>query len=342
MGKIICVTGGSGFFGTALVKALLARGESVRVLDYEEPDPALKEQVNFRKVDIRNTEATYQAIRGCDMLYHNAAVVPISRSRQNFWTINRDGTRNVLEAAFKTDVSRVIYYSTSQSLYGVSPKLPISETSPQWPFGDYGKSKYAAEEICRQYREKGLNLSIVRPRTIVGAGRLGIFQLLFEWIRKGSPVYIIGSGKNRLQFIGLDDLIDVSFRLLDQGIGEDFNVGAERFGALYDDLLGLIRHAGTASLVRKVPPTFAKPILAILDVFRLSPFVDLHYKTIDHDFYFDISKAKRVLHWQPRESNLDALVKAYDWYSEHAGEVLRSYGTTHRKAVKKGIFSILS
>lgn len=338
---MIGVTGGSGFFGIALVEALLMRGEKVRVLDREPIDGHFRSRVDFWQADIRDREVTINAFKGCEAVYHNAAVVPISRARADFWVINEKGTRHVLEGAYRAGVRRVIHYSTSQSLFGIHPKLPVIEETPQNPFGDYGKSKYAAELICREYREKGMDISIVRPRTIIGAGRLGIFQLLFEWIRTGSPVYMIGSGQNRLQFVGLEDLIQASLLLKDRGNNEDFNIGAEVFGTVREDLESLIRHAGTKSRFVGIPAFLARPGLAMLDMLNLSPFVDLHYKTIDHDFYFDISKAKRLLGWSPKESNLDALIKAYDWYALHAEEIKKSTGTTHRKAVKKGILSIL-
>ena len=126
-----------------------------------------------------------------------------------------------------------------------------------------------------------------------------------------------------------------------KGNFEYFNIGAENFTTLREDLEALINHAGTASRIIFVPGLLARPALAILDFFNLSPLVDLHYKTIDKDFYFDISKAKKILDWQPKESNKDCLIKAYDWYLKNADMIDKNFGTTHRKAVKKGILSIL-
>lgn len=336
---MICVTGGSGFFGNALVRALLRSGFSVRVLDLVPIDSDLQNRVDFRQVDICDQDAVKESLKGCETVYHNAAVVPISRAGADFWDINEKGTKNVLEGLCQAGARRFIYYSTSQSLFGLHPALPVTEDTPQNPFGDYGKSKAAAEKICLEYRNKGMNISIIRPRTIVGAGRLGIFQILFEWIRKGTGVFIIGSGGNRLQFVGLNDLLEVSLLLLEKGYYEDFNIGAQNFGTFKEDLAGLIKHAGTTSCLKSVPALLAKPALAMLDLLNLSPLVDLHYKTIDRDFYFDITKARQLLGWQPKESNLDALIKGYDWYAVHFQELLNSVGTTHRKGVKKGIIS---
>lgn len=337
----ICVTGGSGFFGIALVKKLLSRGEEVRVIDREEIDESLRKEVAFRRVDIRNREEIISALQGCDLVYHNAAVVPISKAGQDFWNINQKGTENVLEGALRGGARRVIHYSTSSSLYGIPDSLPVTEETPPKPLGDYGKSKYEAEKICRDYRAKGLDVSIIRPRTIVGPGRLGIFQILFEWIRTGAPIYLINGGRNRLQLVGLDDLVEVSLLLKDKGNFEDFNIGAEKFTTLREDLEALIQHASTSSKIVSIPGFLARPALAALDFLNLSPFVDLHYKTIDKDFYFDVTKAKRILGWQPKESNRDCLIKAYDWYLENSKSIDKDFGTTHRKAVKKGILSIL-
>src|SRR3989344_8219855 len=230
--ETIAVTGGSGFFGIAFVRALLERGKRVRVLDRESIDPEFRDKVEFYQVDIRDRDAVLRGLEGCEVVYHNAAVVPISKVKADFWAINEKGTRHVLEGAERGGAKRVIFYSTSKSLFGISPKLPVTEDTPHSPFGDYGLSKHAAEEICEEYRARGMNLSIVRPRTIIGAGRLGIFQILFEWIRKGSPVYMIGPGSNRLQLIGLEDLVEVSLLLKDRGSNEDFNIGAEEYQTL--------------------------------------------------------------------------------------------------------------
>jgi len=338
---MICVTGGSGFFGIALVKKLLALGEHVRVIDLEFVDKEISSKVDFRRVDIQNAQETADALKGCDLVYHIAAVVPISRSGQKFWSINEKGTQNVLDGAIKGGAKRLIYFSTSSSIYGIPESLPVTEDTAMNPIGDYGKSKYAAELICKKYRDQGLNLSIVRPRTIVGRGRLGIFQILFEWISKDKTVYLIGKGNNKLQLIGLNDLVDVSIILRRKGDFEDFNIGAELFGTLRSDLEELIKKVGSKSNIVTFPGWLVRPSLRVLDVLRLSPFVDLHYKTIDKDFYFDISKAGNLLNWKPKESNVDCLYEAYEWYLNNADSVDNNFGTTHRKSVRKGLASFL-
>lgn len=338
---MIVVTGGSGFFGISLVRALLATGERVRVLDREPIDSELANQVEYRQVDIRNQAETISALAGATVVYHNAAVVPISRAGQDFWAINERGTRHVLEGAAAAGAKRFIQYSTSSSLYGIPDTLPVTEESPTKPLGDYGKSKAAAEAVCREFRGRGMNLSIVRPRTIVGPGRLGIFQLLFEWMRTGKRVFVIGSGSNRLQLIGLDDLVAVSLLLRDRGQNEDFNIGARDFGTLRSDLEATIAAVGSASRVTGIPGWIARPGLFALDMLGLSPLVDLHYRTIDKDFYFDVGKAERLLGWIPQQSNVDALVSAYRYYAAHFSEIDSRYGSTHRRAVRKGLLGLL-
>jgi nucleoside-diphosphate-sugar epimerase len=338
---MICVTGGSGFFGIALVKRLLALGKEVRVLDCDPIDISLRARVDFRQVDIRKREETISALSGCNIVYHNAAVVPISRAGKDFWEINEKGTDHVLAGAKRAGAEKIIFYSTSSPLYGLHPKLPVTETSPQNPVGDYGKSKQAAEEVCKRYRRDGLDISIVRPRTIIGPGRLGIFAILFEWIRTNKHVWLIGNGRNRMQFVGLHDLLDVSLLLLERGHREDFNIGAEKFATMREDLNSLIQHAGSSSKIIGMPAFVARNALWLLDKFRASPFVDFHYKTIDKDFYFDISKAKKVLGWQPKESNSASLIQAYDWYVSNIEAIRSNKGSAHRTGAKKGLLSIL-
>lgn len=332
---MICVTGGSGFFGIALVKKLLSLGHRVRVLDREDIDAALEPSVEFVRVDIRDREGVIKALEGCTVVYHNAAVVPVSRAGEDFWSINERGTENVLEGAYRADAARVIHYSTSQSLFGINPGLPVTEETPQHPFGDYGRSKHAAEKICLAYRDKGLNISIVRPRTIVGAGRLGIFQILFERIRQGRLIPLPGGGYNRLQLVGLEDLIAVSLLLLEKGHGQDFNIGAEHFGMLREDIGALLRHTATGARILNVPVWLSVPTGWMLEKLGLSPFVDLHYRTIHKDFYFDAAKAKQALGWESHESNKDALIKGYDWYVDNVAHIAVDSGSTHRRGVRQ-------
>jgi nucleoside-diphosphate-sugar epimerase len=173
--------------------------------------------------------------------------------------------------------------------------------------------------------------TIIRPKTFIGPERLGVFEILFDWIREGRRIYILGQGHNRYQLLAVEDLVDAIVRASDapEAAGETFNVGATEFGTVRSDLQALIDHAGSTSRLRPVPVKPAEVALRGLELLRVSPLAEWHYKTAHRDSFVDVSKAQRLLGWQPRLSNRDALVETYDWYLANRGRV-GGAGVTHR------------
>lgn len=337
------VTGGSGFFGIHLVQRLLDSGEEVRVFDIAESEiERIDKSIDLVQKDIRDYSAVYEACRGVDVVYHTAAVLPIARAGARYREINIEGTRNVLEASLKRGVSKVVHISTSAVYYGAPEKAPIDENSELHPLGSYGRAKFEAEQLCRKYREDfGLDVSIIRPRPIVGPGRLGIFQILFDWLKDGKNIYILGSGNNRFQFISTSDLAEVCLLAANKAGGGDFNIGAEKFSTLREDLEALAAHAGTGSRVVSINATLARYTLKLLDMLKLSPIVEWHYKTYDKDFFFDITKAKKLLGWVPIDSNVDMLIRTYDWYLQHYKQLESRLGTSHRYSLRQRVLRLL-
>jgi nucleoside-diphosphate-sugar epimerase len=338
------ITGGSGFFGLHLLDAILSHGEEAVVFDRDAlPGPyASNPKIRYVKGDVREKAALLEAMKECDVVHHNAAVLPISRSGSFFRDVNVGGTRNVLEAAQERDMKKVLVVSTS-AIYGIPKSVPINEETPHTPLGQYGWSKEEAEGVCRDFRgTHDLDVSIVRPRTIVGTGRLGIFGILFDWIRRGKRVYIIGKGDNLFQFVSARDLADACVRMTRVPCkNEDFNIGTATFGTVRGDMEALITHAKTGARVQPVPAWIVRWALSALDLVRLSPLVDWHYKTPHKPFFFDITKAERVLGWKPKDTNIGALCDTYDWYLQHREEADKTVGTTHRKTVKQGLLKLL-
>lgn len=335
----VLVTGGAGFVGSHLTRRLLRDGCTVRVLDrdYEGAELGDAERVVG---DIRDRELVRRVTRGCQTVFHCAAVLPISRAGREFWEVNVAGTRNVLDAAEEHGVEHVVHTSSS-SVFGVPAQLPVVESSPRHALGPYSQSKIEAERICEEFRQRGLRVSIVRPRTTVGAGRLGIFSLLFEWIRQGRSVFTIGRGDNLFQFISVADLVE-AMALVPQrsASGEDFNIGAAVFRTVREDLSELCERAGTGARVVSLPGAPARLLIGVLSQLRLIPLVEWHYMTADKPFYFAIDKARNILGWEPRDSNMALLGQAYDYYVDRRRSGLRS-GTTHRTSVRPGILGVL-
>lgn len=335
------ITGGSGFIGSQIARHVVSRDEAVRILDLAAPSGDLpKGRWEFVQADVRDRARVIEACRGVRRIFHIAALVPISKAGRAFWDVNVGGTKNVLDGALRHGVAKILHMSSSAVL-GVRRPSPVDETASADPIGVYARSKADGEAVCLDYRTKGLDISIVRPRTVIGPGRLGIFSILFDWIRAGKSIYLIGSGTNRIQFVEVSELADACIRITDRTSNELFHIGTDRFGTLREDLEALIAHAGSHSRIRSIPAALAIPLLRGLDAMRLSPLADWHYYTYHKDFFFDVAKARALLDWHPRLGNAEALAASYDWYLSNRSRVELQRGTTHRMWLRQRILRLL-
>ena len=316
------VTGGAGYFGALLVNRLVGEGRRVRVLDIN-PFEGAPAGVEALRGDIRDKAAVAAACDGVDTVYHNVAQVPLAKDREAFWTVNEGGTANLLEASLAAKVRKVVHTSSS-AVFGAPDRNPVTEETAPRPQEDYGRAKLAAEDLCRRFTGQGLDVTIVRPRTIMGHGRLGIMQILFEWVRRGRNIPVLGKGDNLYQFVHADDLADACVLAARRPGPEVFNIGAERFTTMRDTLEALTRHAGTGSRVVSVPLKPAVAAMKLTSALGLSPLVPYHALMYGRTMYFDVTKAKTLLGWSARFSNEEMFRDSYDWYLAHRDEAERA------------------
>lgn len=335
------ITGGSGYFGCLLRERLRNAGVRVRVFDLIDAEDR-PDDVEFQAGDIRDREAVARACRDVDVIYHNVAQVPLAKDRALFWSVNRDGTANILQAAQSAGVRKLVHTSSS-AVFGIPARNPVDERVEPRPLEAYGEAKLAAERLIDEaVRRDGLDVTIIRPRTIVGHGRLGIFQILFDWVEDGRRIPVLGNGDNLYQFVHADDLADACIRAAARPGFAVYNIGAERFGTMRQTLEALCAHACTGSTVYSVPMSLAVAAMRLTSALRLSPLGPYHALMYGRSLYFDISRAKRELAWQPHWSNDEMICESYDWYLAHKEQVLRWTATSpHRAAVKQGILRLV-
>jgi nucleoside-diphosphate-sugar epimerase len=176
----------------------------------------------------------------------------------------------------------------------------------------------------------------------MGHGRLGIMQLLFEWIQQGRNVFVLGRGDNRYQFVHAEDLAEACLRAAQRRGPAVYNVGGDQFGTMRQTLESLICHAGTASRVRSLPRMLATAAMRLTGTLGLAPLAPYHWLVYGRDVYFDVSRAKRELGWKPRWGHVDMFAQSYDWYLGHRTQILASKGRSmHRSAVKEGALKLL-
>lgn len=337
----VLVTGGSGYFGEVVVHQLLARGAAVRILDIaaNEDRPA---QVEFLRGDIRDRDLVRRACEGVEVVHHNVAQVPVAKDRALFWSVNVDGTRNLLEAAARAGVQKVVLVSSS-AVFGVPPRNPVDDSVTPAPREAYGRAKLEGERLGRRaVEELGLDVTIVRPRTILGHGRLGIFQILFEWVLRGRPVWVLDGGHNRYQFVHAADLAEACLLAASRPGPAVYNVGTDRFGTMRELLEGLVRHAGTGSRVRSLPAAPTVLAMEVTSRLGLSPLGAYHSLMYGREMYFDLDRVRRELGWSPRYSNDEMIAESYDYYVAHRDEILARRGASHhRSAMRRGVLALL-
>jgi nucleoside-diphosphate-sugar epimerase len=341
MGELHVVTGGSGYFGLLLVDLLRREGHDVCIFDINDADdrPA---DVALCQGDIRDAAAVNQACRGADVVHHNVALVPLAKDRDAFWSVNRDGTRVLLEACLAQGVRKVMHTSSS-AVFGVPEHNPVDETMEPHPREDYGHAKLAAERLCHEFVAKGLDVTVIRPRTIMGHGRLGIMQIIFEWVREGRNVPVFSGGGNVYQFVHADDLARAVMAAAQRPGPTTYHVGAEVFGTMRETLQGLVDHAGTGSRVVSVPMTPAVWGMKLTSALGLSPLGPYHSLMYGRSMYFDVSKIRNETGWSAEYSNVEMFCQSYDWYIAHREEVLgRSGASHHRSPVKQGVLALVS
>lgn len=335
------ITGGAGFLGINLVRFLLNKGADVRSLDIAEFDYPEKNLIEHMKGDIRNKETAGKAMKEIDVVIHCAAALPLYEKEEIFST-DVDGTRNILEAAFKESVERAIHVS-STAVYGIPDHHPLKENDKLDGVGPYGKAKILAEEVCLEFRKKGMCIPIIRPKSFVGPERLGVFALFYDWAKDGCGFPMIGNGKNHYQLLDVEDLCEAIHLCAtkDKNIANDiFNIGAKEFATMGEDYQAVLDRAGFGKKIKTFPAWPMIWTLRILETFKLSPLYKWVYETASKDSFVSIEKAEKLLGFKPMYSNKDALIRNYEWYLANLRHFEGKGGVSHRVPWKQGVLGL--
>jgi len=336
------ITGGAGFLGINLIRFLYNKGHeivSLDIADFTYPD--MKDKIIILKGDIRDRNIAAEANKNIDIVVHTAAALPLYKPEDIFST-DVEGTGNLLEAAERNGVKRFIHIS-STAVYGIPDHHPLFENDKLDGVGPYGKAKILAEEECLKYRDKGMCIPIIRPKSFIGPERLGVFDLLYDWARDGHGFPMIGNGKNSYQLLDVEDLCEAIYlcaTLDNNKVNDTFNIGAKEFTTMREDYQAVLDYAGFGKKVKGLPE---KPIimtLRILEALKLSPLYKWVYETASKDSFVSIEKAEKILGYKPKYSNKDALIRNYKWYIDHIDEFKNTSGISHRVPWKQGILRL--
>ena len=304
MGKAL-VTGGAGFIGSNLVRALLERGDDVRVLDnFSTGNRANLEGLDVEIVEgeLRSYERVHNAVRGTETVYHLGALGSVPRSVQDPLTssaVNVEGTLNVLLAARDEGIRRVVF-SSSSSVYGAQAHLPVSEALPADPISPYGVAKLAAERYCVSFSRvyESFETVVLRYFNVFGPRQSPFSQyaamvpLFITAIRSGEPVTVYGDGEQSRDFTYVANVIDATVRAAyaKEASGRIFNVAAGSPASVNDVAEAISRIVGLP-----VEKSFAPPRPGDI-----------------RDSWADVSAAEHVLGYVPSVGLEDGLRRTID------------------------------
>jgi dTDP-glucose 4,6-dehydratase len=314
------IFGGDGFVGRQLAKDLVQRGEEVVVADIARSPLAHYGAVKHVACDITDSASVAAVPIGQDDVVYNLAakmLAPIQKRADRyafFHPVNAFGAGNAMAATATAGASKFVQFTTDM-VYGHTVRSPQTEDHPIAPLGEYGSSKVAAEQRAAEWRKRGMSISIFRPRLIIGPGRLGILEKLFKLVDHHMPVPMIGSGRAPYQFISVYDCAEAARLAGAQGCPNgEFNLGSSNPPSVRELLGGLIKAAGSKSVLIPTPGFAVKATLGFLDWLNLPLMDPEQYLIADEHCVRDTEACKRQFGWQPRHNDLDMLNAAYAEY----------------------------
>jgi UDP-glucose 4-epimerase len=254
------VTGGAGFIGSNLVDALLARGDEVTVVDdlstgrRENLEQALANGAALEELDIRDADAVSDVVGRTrpDAIFHLAAQIDVRKSVADpAWDarINVEGTANVLGAAQKHGVPRLVNTSTGGAIYGEGRQIPAPEDHPIAPEAPYGLSKFCAEQYCEIFtRLHGLSTVSLRYGNVYGPrqdplGEAGVIAIFCGKLLEGGRATIFGDGKQTRDYVYVDDVVEANLRAAESDAGGAINIGLGKEKSVLDIVAVLNEHA---------------------------------------------------------------------------------------------------
>lgn len=314
------IFGGEGFTGRVICEYLKNKNQKVLSVDLVRRS----QDRHYFFADITDKASLEEIpLQSDDIVYHLAArqyhVKPPRKNRDDYFRwVNFGGTKNILEWMKERGARRLVYFSTDM-VYGIPQSLPIPPDHPTKPVGPYGRSKLEAERLCQLYREnEKFQITILRPRLIIGPGRLGILTKLFWLMSHNLPVPLIGSGKNAYQMVSVFDCASAAMLAWEKGIpNADLNLGSAHPPRVRDLMAGLIKRIQSRSLLVPLPANLLKTGLATLGMLGFELMFREQYSIANLQYEVDIRPTERVLGWVPQYSDEEMIWQAYTYYLQN-------------------------
>lgn len=322
----IIVTGATGFIGSHIVRKLVGRGEDVKVLVRKTSNTKNIDDLKIEKVygDVLNKESLINAFKGCDTLYHSAGLVSFKRSDyKKMVDINVTGADNVLSAAMDAGVKKVLFTS---SVAAIGPETENSLISENTTFSIYDKDigyindKYDAEQVARDYIEKGLPVTILNPSVVLGPGDVNLSSSasVLWYCKKKFPGYMDGT----LNIVDVEDVAEGHILAAEKGKSGERYILANANLTVFEYFKLLEKVSGVKAPGFKVPFVMAYATAFLMERVIGKSFPN--YTTMDLDsvklskfnWYVDNSKAVSELGINPTPVE-NTLEKTINWFKEN-------------------------
>jgi len=317
------VTGGSGFLGNRLARALVERGDRVRALVR---DPARSTDLSAIGVELVQGDMTDEAslrraVEGVDRLFHTAGLVGDWLDRRQAVEVNVEGTRRLLEAAVAAGVTRAVHVS-SLSVLGTKHHHGTDE-SGAYVYGDpYTDTKIDSEQVAREFAEEArIEVVVIRPGFVYGAGDNHVLRPLVERIRGGAFAFV-GDGGKELNTVYIGDVVRAAL-LADEtprAAGQVYNITDGRNTTIREFVTFIAEYLDVPAPTRQVPAPVARAAAAVMESVARAveaksppPLNRSRLRFLYYNQRYSIEKARRELGYESQVSYREGLPPALDW-----------------------------
>lgn len=321
----ILVTGGKGYLGQNIVSFLVEKGEQVKVFARPQGNNAGKISNEFEVVwgDIRDIDAVDKAVKGSDIVIHLVSNFRKGGSdRKEAYSINVEGTENVLKASLKRDVKRIVHCSTI-GVHGNVLEIPAREDTPFNPGDLYQETKLIGEQkVWQFYQKTGLPVTVVRPISLMGPGDERMLKL-FRMIKRGRFI-MVGKGDAYFQPAYIDDVVRGFYLCMQHpaAVGEAFIIGSEEYITLKELVNIIAVELNVSSPKYSIPIKPLKLLAHLCEAICVPMGIEppLHLRRVsffENNRAFSIEKAKKVLGYHPQVSLREGIHRTACWYMEN-------------------------
>ena len=321
MPKKIFVTGAAGYLGSTLVRKLYKQKHKITIFDIKDASHPFLRGLKIKKIkgDIRDYPTLLKAMKGCDYVYNlSACILNTPKAKNTLFSVNIRGSENVMNACLKLGIKKVVHVSSS-SIFGFSKngRIKLNENDVL-DFKDniYGQSKKLGDDKVQEYIAKGLNVTIVCPGSVFGAGEIEPLELIRN-IKRGRIKFTFPGGTS---VIAIDDIVNGMISAMEKGRkGQKYILSNQymRFKEMYNKIANVLK---APKIKYELPRITYYPMYllaaTIQTVFKNPPLTTEMVRWSYHYRNLDISKARRELGWKPVIPFEEAVKQALKHYKK--------------------------